>query len=95
VDEKKEFSEQCPICLHTYNQKLQFELDRQNHEENLPDLVRIAQGPNPTTSEFTATTTALSKARAFLKGDENIFCFENALGYSWRCKFLQKITTFF
>jgi hypothetical protein len=42
--------------------------------------VVIEPGGNPTTFEFTATTPAFKKARAF---------FQNAVGYPRRCKNLQ------
>jgi hypothetical protein len=44
-------------------------------------------GADPTTSESTTTTPALWQAGAFLEAEEDVFGFQNALGYSWRCKF--------
>jgi hypothetical protein len=48
----------------------------------------VQPGANHSTSEFTTTTAALLER--FSKIEEYIFVFKNALGYSWRCKFLQR-----
>jgi hypothetical protein len=50
------------------------------HTDVVPCKTR--KGANPTTSEFTTTTPALKKARAFLQRRRKHFCFPNALGYS-------------
>jgi hypothetical protein len=66
--------------------QLQSALDTEIGFLNCRDIPE--SGANTTTSEFTITTPALQLARAFFEAKENIF-FQNALGYSWRCKFLK------
>jgi hypothetical protein len=41
----------------------------------------------PTTYDFITTTPALQLARGFFEEEKKSFCYQNALGYSWRCKF--------
>jgi hypothetical protein len=47
-------------------------------------------GANPTTFEFTATTPALYiVGYSVFQSRRKYFCFQNELGYPWRCKNLQ------
>jgi hypothetical protein len=45
-------------------------------------------GASPTTFTFTTATPALCWASSFF--NRIFFCFQNAQGYSWRCKFSQR-----
>jgi hypothetical protein len=51
---------------------------------------KICYGANPRTSKFTNKTPTCSRLELFLKVEENVCFFQNALRYSWRCKFLQR-----
>jgi hypothetical protein len=54
--------------------------------ENLKLILARKSGANATTFEFTATT----PARAFFQNRIKYFSFQNALGYPWSCKNLQR-----
>jgi hypothetical protein len=59
----------------------------------LSDNFLNVPGANPATSEFAYNHNAsvvVPRQQRFFKVEENIFCFQNALGYPWRCKFLQR-----
>jgi hypothetical protein len=53
-----------------------------------------SSGANPSTLDSTTTTPDVYNARCVLgesifRSRRNYFCFQNALGYSWRCNFLK------